>query len=91
MNKEEQEKFNGWFRRAAFIILVTLLVSLPILFVINKVSADKYLELYATYGPTSEEASNYDIFNLPMGIYYVNCFLCVVSILLQVIYFGFRK
>ena len=91
MNKEEQERFNKFFRKAAFAILTVLIVSLPILFAINKVSADKYLALYAQYGSEAEVVKKFKIFDLPMAIYGVNSFLCIISIILLVIYFSVRK
>ena len=91
MKKEEEIKFNKWFRRAALIILFIEIFTIPIVFCLKKISYDNYLGLVATLGSDAEEVQNYEMFDLPNSIYRINSVLCVISIILQIVYFSVKR
>lgn len=85
------ENFDKWFRRIAFAILIILILSIPVFTVMRKISYDKYIQLVAEYGSDSEQVKNYDTVEIAGSIYKLNCALCVVSILVQIVYFSTKK
>ncbi len=91
MNKETEIMFNKVFRITSFVLLIITVLTIPIVFLLRKISYDNYLILGATLGADSEAVKNFVLFEMPMAIYKINSVLCVISIILQIIYFATKK
>ena len=89
--KEEYKNYDLIFRRIAFVLLVLVISTLPIMTIIKKINTDQYNSLIVEYGASSDEVKNFNVFSLPDSIYKYNSFLCVISIILQIVYFSLRK
>ena len=82
-----EEEFDKRFRIIATILLALLIVTIPLLSIITKISFDDYYSIARELGTDAEELKGKEPFDMSMGIYYYNCGLLAVSMLMHAIYF----
>ena len=83
----KEEEFDRGFRIVATILLALLIVTIPLLSIITKVSFEDYYSIVRELGTDAEELKDKELFDMSMGIYYYNCGLLAVSMVAHIIYF----
>ncbi len=83
----KEELFDKRFRIIATVLLALVIVTIPVLSLITKVSFDNYYNMVSELGSDAEELQDIEPFEMSMGIYIYNCGLLVVSLFAQAIYF----
>ena len=86
MKSEVTDSKNIVFKRIAFVLLLLLALELPILVLTRVHIYDVYTQRIAS-GDTTYSLSE-AIEESMMGLYKYNCTLCIVSLLVQICYWG---
>ena len=91
---KEESSIDKIYKYIAMAILVALIFIIPVNIVLRRNSMETYGSLVKEFGANSEQVSEFvenGLYSIPDGIYAINKFLCVVSIIVQICYFTRKK
>ena len=83
MKKVEVKKFNSKFKVIAMVLLLLLVIEIPLFLFVRKASVNQFEAALA-----SGETNPAQPIDMSGTIYAYNCVLCVISICVQIVYWG---